>query len=294
MLTDRTTRSFFAAVLLVVGVIIAINIILIPDGLADWAWIAAFAALAGAAALAATLWLEDRAAAQGTTHDEAAHQTPSTQDWVIAKDTLPASASTVPSPSLAPPTPPPPPAPLVEEDAPTEDAEVVSATILEPTPAAVQQEHSAPVHDIAAANADGEDAPVVEAAQQGEPVAEQQVAEAMAAEIPPEVSQAESQSAAKSAGGTGDVPVAVADRDDLRRIEGIGPAYSEALHNAGISTFAQLSNATRETIEAAIRAGGYTRIPGSITTWAEQAALAAAGKWDELQTLQDSLSGGRR
>ena len=29
------------------------------------------------------------------------------------------------------------------------------------------------------------------------------------------------------------------------------------------------------------------------STWPQQAALAAAGKWDELQVLQDELNGGR-
>jgi len=29
-------------------------------------------------------------------------------------------------------------------------------------------------------------------------------------------------------------------------------------------------------------------------TWPEQAALAAAGDWEKLKTLQDELKGGRR
>lgn len=292
MLTDRTTRSFFSAALLLIGLIIAINVMLRPDGLADWAWLAAFAALAGAAALAVTLWLEDRSETQGGSRESATLPTPATtQEWIISKDVLPApSNSTAAAPALA--------EPLVEEDAPSIDAEVVSATILEPTSASIREEHPGtsptPAHDIAAANAVGADAPIVEAAKQGEPVAEKEVADAMAAEVPPEVPQADSQTAAKSAGGTGDIPNIVANADDLKRIEGIGPAYSEVLNKAGISTYAQLSNASRETLEAAVRAGGYTRIPRSISTWAEQAGLAAEGKWEELQTLQDSLSGGRR
>lgn len=289
MLTDRTTRSFFAAALLVMGLMIAINVMLRPDGLEDWSWLAAFAALAGAAALAVTLWLEDRSGTQGGSHESATLPTPATtQEWIISKDVLPAPSNSVGALTE----------PLVEEDAPSADTEVVSATIIESTPASIREEHpgtsSAPVHDIAAANAVGADAPIVEAAKQGEPVAEKEVGDAMAAEVPPEVPQAETQVAAQSAGGTGDIPNVIADADDLKRLEGIGPAYSEALHKAGISTFTQLSNASRETLEAAIRASGYTRIPGSLSTWAEQAGLAAEGKWKELQTLQDSLRGGRR
>jgi hypothetical protein len=29
-------------------------------------------------------------------------------------------------------------------------------------------------------------------------------------------------------------------------------------------------------------------------TWPEQAGLAAAGRWEELEALQDSLKGGRK
>lgn len=308
MLTDRTTRSFFAASLLVVGLMIAINLMLRPEGLVDWTWIAGFAALAGAGALAVTLWLEDRAGSQSGSRDDAAVQSTATQDWIISKDVLPApsiSSASVNSathansaahasnatPTLT--------EPLVEEDAPTIDTEVVSATIIEPTPASIREEHSVtlptnPVHEVAAANAVGEDAPIIEEAQQGEPIAEKEVGDAMAAEVPPEVPQAKSQAAAKSAGGIGVIPAAIPDADDLKRIEGIGPAYSEALQKAGISSFTQLSQASRETIEAAIRKAGYTRIPGSASTWAEQAKLASEGKWDEFQTLQDSLRGGRR
>ncbi len=80
--------------------------------------------------------------------------------------------------------------------------------------------------------------------------------------------------------------------DDLKRIEGIGPKISKVLAEAGIATFAELAKtpvARLEQIldEASIRIAN----PG---TWPEQASLAAAGKWTELEKLQDSLKGGRR
>ena len=81
--------------------------------------------------------------------------------------------------------------------------------------------------------------------------------------------------------------------DDLKKIEGIGPKIEELFHNAGIMTFAQLSEASVETMEAILAEAGprfSTHNPG---TWAQQAALAAAGKWDELKAWQDELDGGK-
>lgn len=80
--------------------------------------------------------------------------------------------------------------------------------------------------------------------------------------------------------------------DDLRKIEGIGPKIQTTLQAAGIQTFAQLADSKPENlkqilIEASIRLGDPT-------TWPEQAALAAAGNWDELKEFQGTLKGGRR
>jgi predicted flap endonuclease-1-like 5' DNA nuclease len=81
--------------------------------------------------------------------------------------------------------------------------------------------------------------------------------------------------------------------DDLRKIEGIGPKIASVLNDAGIFTFAQLAEASVEQLNKIVRedAGITIAFPD---TWPEQAALAAAGKWEELESLQDSLKGGRR
>lgn len=81
--------------------------------------------------------------------------------------------------------------------------------------------------------------------------------------------------------------------DDLRKIEGIGPKIASILNEAGIFTFAQLAEASVEQLNKIVRedAGITIAFPD---TWPEQAALAAAGKWEELEALQDSLKGGRR
>jgi predicted flap endonuclease-1-like 5' DNA nuclease len=80
--------------------------------------------------------------------------------------------------------------------------------------------------------------------------------------------------------------------DDLRKIEGIGPKIQATLKAAGIETFAQLTAFKPEDLKQILVDGGI-RI-GYPDTWPEQAALAAAGKWDELENLQSSLKGGRR
>jgi predicted flap endonuclease-1-like 5' DNA nuclease len=80
--------------------------------------------------------------------------------------------------------------------------------------------------------------------------------------------------------------------DKLARIEGIGPKISGLLIEHGIKTFAQLSGTDVEHLQTIVRDAGI-RIADP-TTWPEQAQYAAAGDWEGLQKLQDSLKGGRR
>ncbi len=81
--------------------------------------------------------------------------------------------------------------------------------------------------------------------------------------------------------------------DDLKRIEGIGPKISAVLQEAGITTFAQLAATDVGRLEQILTDAGLTALADP-TTWPEQASLAAAGKWEALETLQDELKGGRR
>jgi predicted flap endonuclease-1-like 5' DNA nuclease len=78
--------------------------------------------------------------------------------------------------------------------------------------------------------------------------------------------------------------------DDLTRIEGIGPKTAEALRAAGINTFAQLATTPEEQLRRILVAAS---LPGDPGTWPQQAALAAAGKWGELEAYQARLKGGR-
>ncbi len=81
--------------------------------------------------------------------------------------------------------------------------------------------------------------------------------------------------------------------DDLKKIEGVGPKAAEAMVNAGLDTFAKVAKADpakiKDILTAASSRMGHLE-PG---TWPQQAALAAAGKWDELKELQDKLDGGK-
>jgi predicted flap endonuclease-1-like 5' DNA nuclease len=80
--------------------------------------------------------------------------------------------------------------------------------------------------------------------------------------------------------------------DNLRLIEGIGPKISSVLADAGIVTFAQLAAAGVEELRQILAdAGVRIAYPG---TWPEQAALAAAESWEDLQRLQSQLDRGRR
>jgi large subunit ribosomal protein L20 len=87
-----------------------------------------------------------------------------------------------------------------------------------------------------------------------------------------------------------EAPLPVA--DNLEKIEGIGPKINDVLHAAGIRTFADLAQTDVEQLQEILTEAGL-RV-NDPSTWPEQAALAAAGKWEEFQALQDQLDGGRR
>ena len=79
--------------------------------------------------------------------------------------------------------------------------------------------------------------------------------------------------------------------DELELIEGIGPKIGAAFRAAGITTFKQLAATPLERMREILAANSLRADP---STWAEQAALAAAGRLEELQKLQDQLIAGRR
>ena len=82
--------------------------------------------------------------------------------------------------------------------------------------------------------------------------------------------------------------------DDLELIEGIGPKIAELLKGAGIDTFDALAKATVEKVQEVLEAGGNQFNLAKPETWAEQAALAAAGDWAAFDQLTEALVGGVR
>lgn len=81
--------------------------------------------------------------------------------------------------------------------------------------------------------------------------------------------------------------------DDLTKIEGIGPKIAEIMNGIGIHTFGDLAAAATDTLQDALNNAGNRYKMHNPTTWPQQAQLAADGKWDELNKLQDELDGGR-
>lgn len=85
-----------------------------------------------------------------------------------------------------------------------------------------------------------------------------------------------------------------AEPDDLRKIEGIGPKIAELFADAGITTFKALATAKKSKLKEVLEAAGPRYKMHDPTTWTEQAKLADAGQWAQLEKLQKELKGGKR
>ena len=82
-------------------------------------------------------------------------------------------------------------------------------------------------------------------------------------------------------------------QDDLKAIEGIGPATEKLLHGKGIKTWRELANTNASTLKGILTEAGSRFALGDPTTWPKQAELAADGEFDKLREYQDFLDGGR-
>ncbi len=83
-------------------------------------------------------------------------------------------------------------------------------------------------------------------------------------------------------------------KEDLKKIEGIGPKIAGLLNEAGITTFSGLAKAKKAKVQEVLAAAGPRYKMHDPATWMEQAKLAAAGKWEQLDALQKELKGGKR
>lgn len=82
-------------------------------------------------------------------------------------------------------------------------------------------------------------------------------------------------------------------QDDLKAIEGIGPAIEKLMHAAGITTWRQMAETSAEKLQAVLTEAGPRFKLADPGTWPKQAELAADGKYKELQEYQDFLQGGK-
>lgn len=82
-------------------------------------------------------------------------------------------------------------------------------------------------------------------------------------------------------------------KDDLKVIEGIGPKIEGLLLDAGIKTWDDLADTKIEKLREILKSAGDSYKLADPTTWAEQADLAAQGRWNDLQILQTKLTGGK-
>ncbi len=81
--------------------------------------------------------------------------------------------------------------------------------------------------------------------------------------------------------------------DDFTKIEGIGPKINQIMIDGGITTYAAMAYAKPEQLREVLVSAGNRYKMHDPTSWPEQAALAAEGKWDELKALQDELNAGK-
>ncbi len=81
--------------------------------------------------------------------------------------------------------------------------------------------------------------------------------------------------------------------NDLKIVEGIGPKIEGLLKAGGITTWAELASTPVTKLQSILDAAGDRYRIHKPDSWPKQAGLAAAGKWDELENLQDFLVGGK-
>jgi predicted flap endonuclease-1-like 5' DNA nuclease len=85
--------------------------------------------------------------------------------------------------------------------------------------------------------------------------------------------------------------------DDLKLIWGIGPKVEALFFLRGITTFSQLAASDSATVVSVLQGGGdrfHLSQYNDPASWQEQARLAAAGLWPELEAYQAERAQNRR
>ncbi|MFN3786014.1 MAG: hypothetical protein ACK4RS_04155, partial [Thiothrix sp.] len=82
-------------------------------------------------------------------------------------------------------------------------------------------------------------------------------------------------------------------KDDLKKLEGIGPKLEKILNAAGIQRYTQLAAMTPDEIRPLLEAAGNQFRMHDPQSWPYQAELAAKGDWERLREYQNLLIAGR-
>ena len=90
-----------------------------------------------------------------------------------------------------------------------------------------------------------------------------------------------------------EVTVSTGEKDDLTKIEGIGPKIQEIFYAAGILMYADLSGSKVWDLRQHLKDAGPRFASHDPSTWKKQATMAKNGKRDELKARQDELDGGK-
>lgn len=87
--------------------------------------------------------------------------------------------------------------------------------------------------------------------------------------------------------------VGLSHKDDLKKLEGIGPKLEQVLNAAGVRNFAQLASMTPEEIKPILETAGSQFKMHDPKSWPYQAELANKGEWERLKEYQNLLISGR-
>ena len=82
-------------------------------------------------------------------------------------------------------------------------------------------------------------------------------------------------------------------KDDLKKLEGVGPKIEKLLNSAGIQNFDQLAAITPDLLKSLLDAEGGQFKMHDPKTWPYQAELAAKGEWNRLKDYQNLIISGR-
>lgn len=283
MTNDRSTRTFIAAILLLAAVLVAMNRAVTSASLTDW-WLPLLLAVIG---IAVAVYRTPASSAASSEEDT---KKPVVREYLPSGGAETASLSATSAAVSAPAKPDTTPAPKPSHVAKTEHAEAEQnmATETPPAPPAKKDRQAtaktAPEAEVVAATTASPPQPH-ETEKMGEvtPETASKVAEGKADEtsVAANITKSASRKVAqqeKTGAATPGKP------DDLVRIDGIGPKVAAALIAAGVDSFQKLANTSEDRTLEILR-DAKVRVVGNYSSWAQQAAYAARGDWEGLDTF---------